>query len=104
MNRIIAVAFVVLTVAGCGWRKQHLTRGHGLSYDAAFDAQRERRDRAPAEAAIGLDAQEAAIISESYRSGLAPKEGGERTREPIILMSPATQERRYTPPPSVPKE
>ncbi len=105
MREIIAVAVVALALTGCGWRKQHLSPGHGLSYDSAFGAQRERRDKAPAEAARGLDAQEAAIISDGYRRGLAPKGGGaESGQQPVILMSPAGSDRPYTPPPSVPKE
>lgn len=105
MRKTIAVAVVALALGGCGWRKQHLNAGYGLSYDNAFAAQRERRDKAPAEAATGLDAQEAAIISDGYRSGLAPKgSGAEGVQQPIILMSPGGSERPYTPLPSVPKE
>lgn len=103
-KRIVFVAMALVTLAGCGWRKQHLTPGHGLSYDLAFAAQQERRsDKAPAVAAPGLDAQEAAIISDSYRRGLVPQ-GGTARQEPLILLSPATQPRPNTPPPSVPRE
>lgn len=99
----VVASMVLLSMTGCGWRKQHLTRTHGESYVAAFAAQRERVGKAPAEAATGLDAQEAAIISDSYRSGLAPK-GGAVSQESIILMAPPTTNRPYTPAPSVPKE
>lgn len=100
---IVVVAMALVTLAGCGWRKQHLTSTHGLSYDAAFDVQRERRDKPPAVAATGLDAQEAAIISDTYRRGLIPQ-GGTARQEPLILLSPAQQSPAYVPPPSVPKE
>lgn len=105
MGKTIIVAVVgLVTLAGCGWRKQHLTASYGLSYDSAFAAQRERRpDKAPAVAASGLDAQESAIISDTYRRGLAGKQGTAR-QEPLILLSPAQPERSNMPPPSVPKE
>ncbi len=103
-KRIAIAALALVTLAGCGWRKQHLTGSYGLSYDSAFAVQRERRaDKPPAVAVSGLDAQEAAIISDSYRHGLVPK-GGTARQEPLILLSPAQQERPSMPPPSVPKE
>lgn len=100
----VVASMVVLTMAGCGWRKQHLTRTHGESYETAFAVQRERVGKAPAEAATGLDAQEAAIISDSYRQGLASKEGGTARQESIILMAPPASNQPYLPSPSVPKE
>lgn len=101
---IVVSVMALCTLAGCGWRKQHLTASHGLSYDSAFTVQRERRaDKAPAVAASGLDAQESAIISDTYRKGLAGKQGAAR-QEPLILLSPAQPERSNMPPPSVPKE
>ncbi len=99
----VVASMVLLTMAGCGWRKQHLTRAYGESYDGTFAAQRERVNKAPAEAVTGLDAQEAAIISDSYRRGLAPK-GGTARQESIILMAPPSSNQPYTPAPSVPKE
>lgn len=104
MRAMCVVTMVVLTMAGCGWRKQHLTRTQGESYDKAFAVQRERAGKAPAEAVTGLDAQEAAIISDGYRSGLAPRQGGTARQESIILMAPPTSNQPYLPPPSVPKE
>ncbi len=104
MRAMIVVApLLMVTVAGCGWRKQHLTRTHGESYESVFAAQRERVGKAPAEAATGLDAQEAAIISDGYRSGLAPKAGSAR-QESLILLAPPTTNQPRLPPPSVPKE
>lgn len=100
----VVAAMTLVLLGGCGWRKQHLTSSYGLSYDSAFAAQRERRpDKAPAIAASGLDAQESAIISDTYRRGLAGKQGTAR-QEPLILLSPAQPERSSMPPPSVPKE
>lgn len=105
MRKTIALAVVALSLAGCGWRKQHLIQGYGQSYDSAFASQRERRDKAPAEAAIGLDAQEAAIISDGYRQGLAPSGGeGGSSRQPLILMAPEKPGQPYVPPPSVPRD
>ncbi len=100
----VVASMVLLTMAGCGWRKQHLTRAHGESYDGAFAAQRERVGKAPAVAVTGLDAQEAAIISDGYRRGLAPKGSGSAKQESIILMAPPSTNQSYKPAPSVPKE
>ncbi len=99
----VVSSIVLLTMAGCGWRKQHLTQDYGVSYDTAFAAQRERVGKPPAQAVTGLDAQEAAIISNTYKAGLAPK-GATARPESIILMAPPTANRPYTPPPSVPRE
>lgn len=103
MRRTIVLAALALSLAACGWRKQHLTPSYGLSYDSAFAAQRQRVDKPPAVAATGLDAQESAIISDTYRRGLAPK-GGTARQEPLILVAPASASRPNLPPPSVPKE
>jgi hypothetical protein len=98
----IAGVAVALT-AGCGWRKQHLRADHGQSYDAAFSAQRARSERTPAAVVSGLDSQEAAIISDSYRASLAPRD--RKVEEPpVVLVAPPSRERPPVLAPSVPKE
>jgi hypothetical protein len=98
----IAGVAVALT-AGCGWRKQHLRAEYGQSYDAAFNAQRVRRERPPATVVAGLDSQEAAIISDSYRTSLAPK-GQNVEEQPVLIVAPPSRERPPALAPSVPKE
>ena len=98
---IACVALAAAVVGGCGWRKQHLTADHGKSYAAVLAAQSARS--APAEAVTGLDSQEAAIISEGYRSGLAPS--GQKVKEqPVLLVAPPARERPQPLAPSVPGE
>lgn len=100
--RAKCVAFLALAAAaGCGGRKQHLTPDHGKSYDAAFAAQ--RAGGAPAEAVSGLDSQEAAIVSDGYRAGLAPK-GQKAEEQPVLLVAPPARERPQPLAPSVPAE
>jgi hypothetical protein len=102
MTRVLWMA-VLLAIAGCGGRKQHLDKHFAQSTVQAFAVQRLERSGAPAAAVTGLDSQEAAIISDAYRSRLAPK-GVKVEEEPIILVAPPTRERRYPLAPSVPKE
>ena len=101
--RTITAALLLLSVAtatGCGWRKQHLTADYGRSYANAFAVQRVTSERAaPAAAVTGLDSQEAAIISDTYRASLAPK-GVAVTEQPVLMIAPQRPAGR--PAPSVP--
>jgi hypothetical protein len=103
--RVLIFAFVVAAASGCA-RKAHLTKQFGSSYDAAFATQSPNAaGKTPvAEATTGLDSQEAAIISDSYRTSLAPK-GVDVGEPPVLVLSPSRGEARSAmPPPSVPKE
>lgn len=96
------VACLALVAAvGCGWRKQHLSKDHGRSYDAVFAAQ--RAGGKPTPAVTGLDSQEAAIVSGAYRAGLAPK-GQKGAEQPVLLLAPSARERPQPLAPSVPGE
>jgi hypothetical protein len=95
------IAAVCLALCGC-WRPYHI-QNFGSSYDAAFLAQRQRVGKPPAEAAVGLDSQEAAITSANYRFGLVPK--GEQVQDqPLLYVAPPTRDRPPPLAPSVPKE
>jgi hypothetical protein len=102
-TRVLWIAVLVSSAAGCGWRKQHLGRDFARSNDAVFAAQRVRKEAPPATAVAGLDSQEAAIISDHYRASLAPK-GQKVGEEPVILVAPPSRERPQPLAPSVPKE
>lgn len=103
ISRIAAVSAVL--AASCGWRQQHIIRDYGQSNDRAFAAQHARDARTPATATaiVGLDAQEAAIISDTYRKDLAPK-GAKVEEQPMVIMAPPSRDNMQQPvPPSVPK-
>ncbi|OFX23364.1 MAG: hypothetical protein A2V77_00705 [Anaeromyxobacter sp. RBG_16_69_14] len=74
---------LVASLAGCA--RARITPTHGKAYSAVFAQQ------APAKAKVtgpvsGLDSQEAAIISLSYRRGLASKETQPREEQQSILL------------------
>jgi hypothetical protein len=100
--RNLEIATLLLALAACGGGK-HLAKHHGESYQQAFAVQQERVAKPPAVAAVGLDAQEAAITTDNYRQTLAPK-GGEAKEEPVLIVAPPSREQPQRPAPSVPKE
>jgi hypothetical protein len=51
----------------------------------------------------GLDSQEAAIISETYRTSLAPKDAKPKD-EPILIVAPPSRDAPAKLMPSVPQE
>ncbi len=91
MNRPLEFAAVVLAagIVGCASRA-HLTESQGQAYAAAFAQQGpppKGQIRGPVS---GLDSQEAAIISETYRRGLAPKNVPVK-EEPILIVAPPSR-------------
>lgn len=101
-GRVVAAVAMAAVLGACAGDR-HLTKAHGESAEAAFKAQRASPVPSPTPPVTDLDSQEAAIISGSYRRGLAPK-GANVEEEPVIFVAPqkATQ-RAPPPPPSVPK-
>jgi hypothetical protein len=99
---LLAPFLVIVAVGGCASRA-HLTPTQGQSYNAVFERQ------APPVARIagpvkGLDSQDAAIISSTYRRGLAPR-NAQVKEEPMLLVAPPVQQRGAMPlAPSVPRE
>lgn len=102
MRRLALAVGCVLLGTACG-SERPLIRDFRSSYDAAFAAQAARRARPPVEAVTGLDSQEAAITSDNYRAGLAPK-GKQVEAEPTVYLAPPSRERPVPILPSVPKE
>jgi hypothetical protein len=99
---------VLAAAAACGCSApEHLTPGFGESYRAALDRQAIREPGTFAQPVTGLDSQEAAIISETYRRSLAPKQRqGEALEEPLIYVAPPDNRmnKANMPPPSVPQD
>jgi hypothetical protein len=96
-----ALLVCAAALLACGWRQQHLDQHHGQSYDAAFAAQ-QGPARAPRAPVTGLDSQEAALISSTYRTSLAPKNAKVKD-DPILVVAPPNRDRVAPLPPSVPK-
>lgn len=96
-------------VAGGACDRSRLTASHGRAYREAFARQianPSAGNKTPPDRAVqGLDSQEAAIISKSYRRNLAPKDD-ESSRGQMLNSSPPTGQpvRADMPPPSVPGE
>jgi hypothetical protein len=101
-GRVVAAMAVASFLAGCAGDR-HLTKAHGESAGAAFKAQQASPAPATTPPVTDLDSQEAAIISGSYRRGLAPK-GTNAEEESVIFVAPQkAAPRAPPPPPSVPK-
>ncbi len=100
------LVLVVMAAAALACATEHLGDGVGLSYQEAIAKQAVRPMNQSAQPVTGLDSQEAAIISESYRRSLAPK-GVNVAEEPVLYVGPQPTglgTRGLMPPPSVPKE
>ncbi|MEA2699890.1 MAG: hypothetical protein QOI66_4161 [Myxococcales bacterium] len=95
-----------LTATACD--RSRLTASHGRAYREVFARQiaNPTAGTKPSQhnAGEGLDSQEAAIVSKTYRQNLAPKED-EATRGQMLYTAPraAQSERAELPPPSVPE-
>jgi hypothetical protein len=104
MRRVEWVVVVVgLAMFSMGCRQRHLSKDYGTSYARAFAVQLDPGKKQPSTAAVGLDAQEAAITANTYREGLAP-EGETVKQQPTVIVAPATRERPAPLAPSIPKE
>jgi hypothetical protein len=91
----------LLAVSACSQR--HLTKDFGSSFHEAFQAQAAPRPGGPARAAGGLDSQEAAIVSQTYRTSLAPKDAKPKD-QPVLIVAPPSQGGAQKLAPSVPQE
>jgi hypothetical protein len=104
MTKLVKLAGVALvaTLAACASRA-HMWDASGRSYWAAF-AQQTPQLKAPLKGPVsGLDSQEAAIIAQTYRRGLAPKAAQPREPPVLIVGQPSAETGGYSmPPPSVP--
>jgi len=102
----LAVAGLAL-LGGAGCDRAKMTESHGRAYREAFARQIANPAAAtkgqPGPVQQGLDSQEAAIVSNTYRKNLAPK-ADEPTRGQMLYNAPRNPqaERADLPPPSVP--
>ncbi len=88
MTRTLLSLVLLAPTAACAPRAA-LTDTHGHSTRAAFERQVEN-PQAAAQAPRGLDSQEAAIVAQTFREGLAPK-GQAKEAPPVVLVAPPAQ-------------
>lgn len=100
--RVLAPMLVVAlaALAGCGGAT-HLSPEFGRAYRATFAAQPLNKDTKMG--SLGLDSQEAAAVSASYRAGLVPEKVSSEA-PPLLLVSPQAPGKNMLPPPSVPQQ
>ena len=102
----VLTLLVGLLAGAAGCARTHLTATHGQAYHRAFAVQTVNpHPTADAKAIRGLDSQEAAIISRSYRHSLSPKDQAPVDHPQLLTFSSQTGLREANvPPPSVPHE
>ena len=116
LNRKLQTSLAALAlVAACGagaCDRAHLTASHGRANREAFTAQvanpnAGNRPAPGSERRVqGLDSQEAAIVSQTYRRNLAPRqEDSNGQRNQLLYYAPRAPQadRADMPPPSVPQ-
>jgi hypothetical protein len=82
---LVVVAAGALVTGACS--RAHITPTHGRAYHEAFAIQDANPNRKTPKSINGLDSQEAAIISASYRKALAPKvESGNGNQ--LLMVAP----------------
>jgi hypothetical protein len=105
---LLGFALIASSAVGLGCHREHLSSNYGLAYAAWFSSQHAASGPANSEQAKkiidSLDAQEAAVVSRSYRRGVGRgedmNEGGR-----MLMVSPTrggAEAAAYIPPPSVP--
>jgi hypothetical protein len=107
MTRTCIIAAVACALAAAACDRTYMTPSHGKSFRQTFAVQTVNPDRQTDPKAVhGLDSQEAAIISASYRKALGPKEDTSGANQgPLLMYSPrsaAAAQGGNMPPPSVP--
>jgi hypothetical protein len=86
----MGLVLAALPSLGC-FSRAHLTEHYGRAYRQAFERQIANPGAAAnAKVPKGLDALEAGIVVETYRTQLAPHGGGQSAEQPMILLSPQT--------------
>jgi hypothetical protein len=104
-STLIALALLASVAAGC--RREHLSSSYGQAYAAWFQSQRVNSKPAVSELTRknldGLDAQEASMVSRSYRRAAAGKSAGDESTGRMLMIGPSRGgNEAYVPPPSVP--
>jgi hypothetical protein len=84
---LVLVAFVTGATGACS--RAHLTPTHGRAYHEVFAAQdaNPNRSSAKSKSVHGLDSQEAAIISGSYRKALSPQQAPNPQSQQLLTTS-----------------
>ncbi len=99
----LGMALAALVVPGCS-SQTPLTRAHGRA-SAEYLKRQAVRPSAHHDAVKGLDSEEAAIVADAYRKGLAPKGARTDADSQVLLLAPPQRGERPAPlAPSVPKE
>jgi hypothetical protein len=83
---VAAAAVATLGLGACS--RAHITSTHGRAFREAFAIQDANPNRKNQKSINGLDSQEAAIISGSYRKGLAPKADTNTNAGQLLMVSP----------------
>jgi hypothetical protein len=101
-----ALALAVAALSGGACARQHLSSHYADSYVAWFSIQ--HLPARPASDAArrsieGLDAQEAALVSKSYRRNVARGDESATQGRQILMVAPRGGNEGYLPPPSVPQ-
>jgi hypothetical protein len=106
---IVALALGVALVGGA-CERAHMTASYGRANHDAFTRQMANPTAgtkpAPAGMVQGLDSQEAAIVSKTYRRNLAPRDEEAASRGQMLYYNqrPPQADRGDMPPPSVPNQ
>ncbi len=100
----LAIAAVLALGAGCADRT-YITPSHGRAYHESFARQHANPppSRREGRALNGLDSQEAAAVSQTYRHNLSRQSDASGTQPQMVQTNPqAAPPQPYIPPPSVP--
>jgi hypothetical protein len=109
-RRLALALSLALLGGGAACDRTYLTPSHGRSYRQAFAVQTVNPGRqTDATAVHGLDSQEAAIVAQTYRHNLAPKDQAAAMSSsagaPLMYAPSAAAPRdNNMPPPSVPAD
>jgi hypothetical protein len=101
---LVVAAALVASSAACADR-QHLRAAHGSSYHEAFARQRANPQAGRSDKAVaGLDSQDAEVVAQTYRAGMAPKSDASAaaSSRSVFIVPTNPNPTGYTPPPSVP--
>jgi hypothetical protein len=101
-RRFLLVALVLVAGGGAGCSRAHLTSTHGRAYHEVFAAQDANPNRSTVKSVHGLDSQEAAIISGSYRRALSPQQAASPQSQQLLTTSTTAGGSGSMPAPSVP--
>ncbi|MDB4979969.1 MAG: hypothetical protein JWM82_721 [Myxococcales bacterium] len=88
-SRSSGLVFALVLVAGAtgACSRAHLTPTHGRAYREVFATQDANPNRSTAKSVHGLDSQEAAIISGSYRRALSPQAAANGQSQQLLTTS-----------------